>query len=131
MFEQLRFLPVEAALAVSAVDRPVSRTSAGSGFLLRLALHSVHEQVEEHEHARLLETSLMLLLRADLVEMDKVPDDGPAQFPPYDRWPPYLDLVPASGVLARAQGARAEKGGWLMDDHVRLMAAALRKEFSL
>ena len=118
---------------MSAADRPVGRTSAGSGFLLCLALHSVDEQVEEeeHEHASLLETSLMLLLRADLVEMDKVPDDGPAQFPPYDRWPPHLELVPASGVLARAQGASAEKGGWLMDDHVRLKAAALRKEFSL
>ena len=78
MFEQLRFLPVEAALVVSAVDRPVSRTSAGSGSLLCLALHSVDEQVEELEHASLLETSLMLLLRADLVEMGKVPDDGPA-----------------------------------------------------
>ena len=118
-------------MAVSAADRPVGRTSAGSGFLLCLALHSVDEQVEELEHASLLETSLMLLLRADLVEMVKVPDDGPAQFLPYDRWPPHLELAPASGALARAQGASAEKGGWLMDDHVRLKAAALRKEFSL
>ena len=34
-------------MAVLAVDRPVSRTSAGSGFLLCLALHSVGGQVEE------------------------------------------------------------------------------------
>ena len=35
----------------------------------------------ELEHASLLETSLMLLLRPDLVAMDKVPSDGPAKFP--------------------------------------------------
>src|SRR5687768_9270419 len=33
----------------------------------------------ELEHASLLETSLMLLLRPDLVAMEKVPDDGPAK----------------------------------------------------
>lgn len=85
----------------------------------------------ELEHASLLETSLMLLLRADLVEMDKVPDDGPAKFPTYDRWPLRPGLVPPSGVLARADGASAEKGGWLMDDHVRLIVAALKQEFGL
>ncbi len=31
----------------------------------------------------------------------------------------------------RAAGATAEKGGWLMDDHVKLIAAAIRKEFGL
>jgi creatinine amidohydrolase len=39
--------------------------------------------------------------------------------------------VPASGVLAVAHGAGAEKGGWLMADHVELVAAAIRKEFAL
>lgn len=85
----------------------------------------------ELEHASLLETSLMLLLRPDLVDMEKVPSDGPAQFPTYDRWPLRPGVVPPSGVLARAQGSSAEKGGWLMADHVRLMAAALRMEFGL
>jgi creatinine amidohydrolase len=85
----------------------------------------------ELEHASLLETSLMLLLRPDLVDMDKVPTDGPAQFPTYDRWPLRAGVVPASGVLARAQGSSAEKGGWLMDDHVRLMVQAMRLEFGL
>ncbi len=85
----------------------------------------------ELEHASLLETSLMLLLRPDLVRMDLVPSDGPAKFPTYDRWPVPKDFVPASGVLADARGSSAEKGGWLMDDHVRLIAAAVRREFSL
>ena len=85
----------------------------------------------ELEHASLLETSLMLLLRPDLVEMDKVPSDGPAKFPNYDVTPFPKGLVPASGVLADARGSSAEKGGWLMDDHVALMTAAVRKELSL
>lgn len=83
----------------------------------------------ELEHASLLETSLMLLLRPDLVEMHKVPDDGPARFPTYDVHPLPPGFGPASGVLARAEGASAEKGGWLMDDHVRLIAAAIDREF--
>lgn len=85
----------------------------------------------ELEHASLLETSLMLLLRADLVDMTKVPSDGPADFPTYDRWPLRPGVVPASGVLARAQGSSSEKGQWLMNDHVRLLSAALRREFDL
>ena len=85
----------------------------------------------ELEHASLLETSLMLLLRPDLVRMDRVPSDGPARFPTYDRWPVPDGFVPASGVLADARGSSAEQGGWLMDDHVRLLAAAVWREFAL
>ncbi len=85
----------------------------------------------ELEHASLLETSLMLLLRPDLVDMAKVPDDGPAQFPTYDVHPVPQGFVPASGVLARAEKATAEKGQWLMDDHVALISEAVRAEFGL
>jgi creatinine amidohydrolase len=81
------------------------------------------------EHASLLETSMMLQLRPDLVDLGRIPNDGPAVFPPYDRTPTPPGLVPASGVLARAQGSTAEKGGWLIDDHVRLIAEAIRTEF--
>jgi creatinine amidohydrolase len=85
----------------------------------------------ELEHASLLETSLMLLLRPECVDMSKVPDDGPAVFPTYDRYPLPEGFVPASGVLARADGSSAEKGAWLMDDHVELITAAVRKEFGI
>jgi len=86
----------------------------------------------ELEHASLLETSLMMLLRPDLVEIDKAPTDGPAKFPNYDRFPVPADFgLPPSGVLAVAQGSSAEKGGWLMADHVALMSKAIRKEFGL
>jgi creatinine amidohydrolase len=85
----------------------------------------------ELEHASLLETSLMLLLRPDLVEMDKVPSDGPAKFPTYDVTPTPPGFGPASGVLAVAHGATAEKGQWLMDDHVSLITKAVKAEFGL
>jgi creatinine amidohydrolase len=62
--------------------------------------------------------------------MAKVPSDGPAKFPTYDRSPVPPNLVPASGVLAVAHGSTAEKGQLLMDDYVALITAALRAEFA-
>ena len=74
---------------------------------------------------------MMLLFRPELVELDKVPDDGPAKFPTYDRTPVRPGFVPASGVLARAQGSTAEKGSWLVDDHVSMITAAVKTEFGI
>jgi creatinine amidohydrolase len=85
----------------------------------------------ELEHASLLETSLMLLVRPELVDMSKIPDDGPARFPTYDRYPTPRGFGPASGVLARADGSSAEKGEWLMNDHVELITRAVKAEFGL
>ncbi|WP_371346747.1 creatininase [Ancylobacter sp. IITR112] len=86
----------------------------------------------ELEHASLLETSLMLVLRPDLVVMDKAPSDGPATFPPYDRFPVPDDFgLPPSGVLAVATGSTVEKGEALMADYVTHISAAVRKEFGL
>jgi creatinine amidohydrolase len=83
----------------------------------------------ELEHASLIETSLMLLLRPDLVELDKIPQEGRASFPPYDIFPAPPGYLRESGVLADARGARAEIGAWLMDDHVSLITAAVTKAF--
>jgi creatinine amidohydrolase len=85
----------------------------------------------ELEHASLLETSLMMVLRPDLVDMTKVPSDGPAKFPNYDRTPFREGLVPASGVLADARPSTREKGELLIADHVARIVAAVRKEFAL
>jgi creatinine amidohydrolase len=85
----------------------------------------------ELEHASLLETSLMMVLRPDLVDMSKVPSDGPAKFPNYDRTPFREGLVPASGVLADARPSTPEKGELLIADHVARIVAAVRKEFAL
>jgi creatinine amidohydrolase len=82
------------------------------------------------EHASLLETSMMLLVRPDLVDMAQVPSDGPAKVPTYDRNPVRPGLVPPSGVLAVARGATPENGRLLMDDHVAMITAALQAEFA-
>jgi len=84
----------------------------------------------ELEHASLIETSLMLLLRPDLVMLDKIPQQGRATFPPYDIFPPPPGYLRESGVLADARGASAEIGEWLMADHVALITAAVQKEFA-
>ncbi len=85
----------------------------------------------ELEHASLIETSLMMLVRPDLVHPDLMPHDGPADFPTYDVSPVPDGFVPASGVLAIAQGASAESGQLLMNDHVEGIVAAIRHEFAL
>jgi len=73
----------------------------------------------------------MLLLRPDLVMEEKIPQEGRANFPTYDIFPPPPGYLRASGVLADARGSRAEIGQWLMDDHVELITAAVKKEFGL
>jgi creatinine amidohydrolase len=85
----------------------------------------------ELEHASVIETSLMMLVRPDLVQPELMPHDGPAAFPTYDVSPVPQGFVPASGVLAVAQGASAESGALLMADHVDGIAAAIAKEFGL
>ena len=85
----------------------------------------------ELEHASLIETSLMLLLRPDLVMLDKIPQEGRASFPPYDIFPPPPGYLRETGVLADARGSSAQIGGWLMDDHVELITQAVKKEFAL
>jgi creatinine amidohydrolase len=85
----------------------------------------------ELEHASLIETSLMLLLRPDLVDESKIPQEGRAAFPPYDIHPPPPGYLRQSGVLADARGATAVIGQWLMDDHVALITEAVKKEFNV
>jgi creatinine amidohydrolase len=83
------------------------------------------------EHASLLETSMMMVFRPDLVQPELIPPDGPASFPKYDRHPVDPDMVPKSGVLACAVGSSPEKGNWLIEDHVSLIVKAVRAEFDL
>jgi creatinine amidohydrolase len=85
----------------------------------------------ELEHASVIETSMMLALRPDLVDLAKSLHDGPAAFKPYDRYPRPPAEVPPSGVLSVTAGASAEKGQWLLDDIVSRLEAAVREEFGL
>lgn len=81
------------------------------------------------EHAAVMETSLMLHLHPDLVDMAALPTDGPAEFPAYDVYPTRTAWVPCSGVLSPATGAEAAKGVLLFNDYVTDVTAAILKEF--
>lgn len=83
------------------------------------------------EHAAVMETSMMLHLHPDLVDMDALPDEPPADFPPYDIYPTRPEWVPCSGVLSPPKGASAEKGALLMADYVEGISAAVRAEFGV
>lgn len=83
------------------------------------------------EHAGVMETSVMLAVAPDLVDMSKVPLHGPANFPPYDVYPysPDKNWVPSSGALCSAKHASAENGRLFLKDYVVGVTRSLSEEF--
>lgn len=81
------------------------------------------------EHGGVLETSLMLYLHPQLVDMDKVHEHPPATFPPYDLFPVDPALTPASGCLSSASRARAEFGKIILDVCVDGISRSIREVF--
>ncbi len=85
------------------------------------------------EHAGVMETSVMLHLRPELVDMSKLPTDVPALFPPYDVYPvsfENLPTLPRSGALNSAKLATAEKGRLMFDEYVSGIADAVGSELA-
>lgn len=82
----------------------------------------------ELEHASVIETSIMLALRPDLVDLAQAGNDGPARFKPYDRFPGPVSEVPASGVLSVTEGSSVEKGKWLLNDAIEGLKRAIAEE---
>jgi creatinine amidohydrolase len=83
------------------------------------------------EHAGTMETSLMLHLHPELVDMKAVPMHPPACLPPYDVYPVNPDSVPSSDALCSAAQATAEKGKMLLDEYADAISKALAGEFEL
>jgi creatinine amidohydrolase len=86
------------------------------------------------EHAGVMETSVMMHLRPGSVHADRIPDHGPAEFPPYDVYPQTwenLPGLPSSGALISARSATPEKGKLLFETYVAGITDAVRKEFGL
>lgn len=86
------------------------------------------------EHAGVMETSVMMYLCPDMVYPDRIPDHGPAEFPPYDVYPQTwenLPGLPKSGALISARSASPEKGKLLFETYVSGISEAVRKEFEL
>lgn len=82
------------------------------------------------EHAAVIETSLMLHFYPDLVHLDQIPNDPPADFPPYDMYPTRTEWVPRSGVLSSAKGASALNGQLMATQIADSIASAITHEFS-
>ncbi|SDI61507.1 creatininase [Pseudomonas panipatensis] len=82
------------------------------------------------EHGGVFETSLMLALYPQLVDMDKVVDHPPAKFPPYDVFPVIAERTPACGTLSSAKDASREKGELILQVCTEGIAAAIQEAFS-
>jgi creatinine amidohydrolase len=80
------------------------------------------------EHAGILETSLMLHLRPDLVLIDRAIDDQAERHPPYDVVPTPADFVPRSGTLWKATRASAKKGRVAWPEIVSRVTRAIAQE---
>ncbi|MBB3229393.1 creatininase [Halomonas stenophila] len=74
------------------------------------------------EHGGVLETSIMLKIHPELVDMSRAVDIPPAEFPPYDVFPPDPSWVPESGTLSSPSKATAEKGEWILDECIEKIA---------
>ena len=82
------------------------------------------------EHGGVLETSLMLYLHPELVDMSKTVAHPPASFPPYDLFPPDRSWVPESGTLSSARNATRAYGELLFEVCVKGISQQVGKEFS-
>lgn len=83
----------------------------------------------EAEHAGVVETSLMLHLDPDRVEIDRIPAPSRMPLPTYTILPEPAGLVPASGVLASAEGSSAAIGASLVGLLVTAIEGILAREF--
>jgi creatinine amidohydrolase len=82
------------------------------------------------EHAAVMETSVMMHLRPDLVRAELIADHPPADFPLYDVYPFDLRPIPPHGVLSSAASATAAKGKRVLEQIVPDIAAALTAAFA-
>jgi creatinine amidohydrolase len=83
----------------------------------------------ELEHASLIETSLFAYLRPATIREDRICDDAPLRHPPYDIVPIDTTMSTATGVLASATKASAEKGKLLAERISEHILRILETEF--
>jgi len=82
------------------------------------------------EHGGVMETSLMMALYPDVVDLGRAVDHPPATFPPYDVYPPKPEWTPASGTLSSPKESSAQKGEILLQVCSDGIVEALRTEFA-
>jgi creatinine amidohydrolase len=81
------------------------------------------------EHAAIMETSMMMILRPDLVKEGALVDDEAPRRPSWDLVPPPPEFVAKSGVLWRATQATPDLGRRFLQAAAGRLEHALRTEF--
>jgi creatinine amidohydrolase len=85
----------------------------------------------EVEHASVVETSMMMVVRPDLLRRDRIIDDSAERSPSWDVIPAPAAFVPRSGVLARASHATEQAGHVLLNGAVGRLIEDIQTEFDL
>jgi creatinine amidohydrolase len=81
------------------------------------------------EHASIMETSLMLSLRPESVDMSKAVDDQVGRRPPYELIPFSPELTSRSGALWKATQGSSEKGDRVLAETLAHLGRVLDTEF--
>jgi creatinine amidohydrolase len=119
--------PLESMLAALDLTTQIHLFNAYAGSHFSVAVEDIEEQACGH-HADEIETSIMLALAPQLVDMDKAAcctverEDGPL-----NRHAPELPNYSPSGVLGDARLATTEKGSKLTAAMLKDMAEAINK----
>jgi creatinine amidohydrolase len=82
------------------------------------------------EHASIMETSMMLALRPDLVQTERIVDDEARRHPSWDVVPAPQDFIPETGVLWHPSEATAEIGHKFVRAAAARLVEAMRTELS-
>lgn len=85
----------------------------------------------EVEHAAIMETSMMMVIRPDLVRGEAIADDEAARRPTWDVVPAPREFIPESGVLWHATKATPELGRRFVEAAAGRLEEAMRVEFGL
>jgi creatinine amidohydrolase len=83
------------------------------------------------EHAAVIETSVMLALRPEVVDIDKLPNETVPRVINYTVFPTPPDVVTSNGALSPAMGASKEIGRKLLSDVWDGYERAFEMEFGL
>lgn len=82
------------------------------------------------EHASVVETSIMMVLKPELVQTDKIRDNEAERRIPYDIIPTPPEVIPKSGVLWRATLASKDKGELVIETAVDKIVEAIEKDLA-
>lgn len=83
------------------------------------------------EHASIIETSLMYVVRPDLVRRERIVDDQAERHPSWDVVPAPREFIPKSGVLWHPSEASEAIGRLVLRLCADRLAEALRTEFMI